>query len=255
MDEGRTVRLQKALAGAGVASRRVSEGLIREGRVSVNGQVVTALGVKVDLERDEVAVDGQPLRRRSELVHVMLNKPAGVITTARDPQGRTTVLHLVAGVGTRLFPVGRLDADTEGLLLLTNDGELAHRLLHPRFHVPKTYVAEVRGAIPEAVLTRLAKGIALEDGVTAPAEVRLIRRGRGTSVVELTLREGRKRQVKRMLAAVGYPVTALRRVAFGPLILGDLPVGAWRPLTREELEALGRAVPAGNHNLPSGGRD
>ncbi len=250
MDGERATRLQKVLAEAGVASRRAAEGLIREGRVSVNGQVVTELGVKVDPERDEVAVDGRTLRRPTERVYVMLNKPAGVLSTARDPQGRPTVLHLVAGVGARLFPVGRLDADTEGLLLLTDDGELAHRLLHPRFHVPKTYLAEVRGSLPQAALARLATGVELEDGRTAPAEVRLVRRGAERSVVELTLREGRKRQVKRMLAAVGHPVLTLRRVSFGPLTLGRLPVGSWRRLTRREVEALRRTLPAESHNFP-----
>ncbi|MDI6871305.1 MAG: pseudouridine synthase [Bacillota bacterium] len=247
--------MQKVLAQAGVASRRAAEELIRAGRVSVNGQIVTELGVKVDPERDEVAVDGRKLRRRAELVYVMLNKPAGVLTTARDPQGRPTVLQLVAGTGVRLFPVGRLDADTEGLLLLTNDGDLAHRLLHPRYHVPKTYVAEVEGAIPAAALARLAEGVSLEDGCTAPAEVRLVRRSRRRSIVELTIREGRKRQVKRMLAAVGHPVRSLRRVAFGPLALDGLPVGAWRPLAPGEVTALRQATAARSHNLPGGGPD
>ncbi|MGE5552631.1 MAG: pseudouridine synthase [Betaproteobacteria bacterium] len=237
--------MQKVLAAAGVASRRASEALIRAGRVSVNGQVITELGVRVDPARDEVAVDGRPLKPRVRPTYVMLNKPAGVITTARDPQGRPTVLDLVKGVKARLFPVGRLDADTEGLLLLTNDGELAHRLLHPRFHIPKTYVAEVRGKIPESALVRLADGVELEDGRTLPADVHLIWCGPERSVVQVTLREGRKRQVKRMFSAVGHPVVALRRVAFGPLTLDNLPVGSWRPLTHAEVEALRRACVSG----------
>jgi pseudouridine synthase len=229
--------------------------LIREGRVSVNGRIVTELGVKVDPERDRVAVNGRMLARSGERVYVMLNKPAGVITTARDPQGRPTVLELVAGAGTRLFPVGRLDADTEGLLLLTDDGDLAQRLLHPRFHVPKTYLAEVRGPVPDTALARLAAGVELEDGLTAPAGVRLVRRGRARSVVELILREGRKRQVKRMLAAVGHPVLALRRTAFGPLSLGRLRVGSWRRLTGREVAALRRTMAEQSHSFPAAGSD
>lgn len=251
MDEKRTVRLQKVLAEAGVASRRAAEELIRAGRVSVNGATVTGMGVKVDPERAEVRVDDRLVARQGKLEYVVLHKPAGVITTARDPQGRPTVLDLVTGVGVRLFPVGRLDGDTEGLLLLTNDGELAYRLLHPRFHVLKTYLAEVEGEPTPAELAQLARGVALEDGLTAPTVARVVERernregepGRGTSLVELTLREGRKRQVKRMLAAVGHPVRALRRLSFGPLHLGDLPRGAWRRLTWAEVEELRRFRP------------
>ncbi|HHW13795.1 MAG TPA: rRNA pseudouridine synthase [Firmicutes bacterium] len=249
------MRLQKALAEAGVASRRAAEDLIRQGRVSVNGRVVTELGTKVDPAADRLAVDGEPVVWGKPFTYVMLNKPAGYLTTAWDPQGRPTVLQLVEGVGLRVFPVGRLDADTEGLLLFTNDGELAHRLLHPRYHVPKTYLAEVEGVPGEDALARLRAGVELEDGAAAPAAVSLVRAGRGSGVVELTITEGRKRQVKRMLAAVGHPVRFLRRVAFGPLTLGRLQVGAWRELNREEIEALRRAAGLGRHNLPDGDSD
>jgi pseudouridine synthase len=250
--EEQGVRLQKVLAEAGVASRRASEVLIQAGRVCVNGEVVRKLGVKVDPERDQVTVDGRPLPRQNRTVYVMLNKPAGVVTTARDPQGRPTVVDLVSTAGVRLFPVGRLDVDTEGLLLLTNDGELAHLLLHPRYHVPKTYLARVSGRVSPEALALLRRGVELDDGLTAPAEARLAPREAGLSVVEVILREGRKRQVKRMLAAVGHPVIALRRVAFGPLALGELPLGAWRVLEPAEVEALRGAV-GESHNFPGRG--
>lgn len=242
MEQNVKVRLQKALAAAGVCSRRAAEALIADGRVRVNGVVVTELGTKVDPGRDHIEVDGRAVSPRERLVYVLLNKPAGYLTTARDPQGRRTVLELVSQPdGARLFPVGRLDADTEGLLLLTNDGELANLLLHPRYHVAKRYTAVVRGEVREEALERLRTGLTLDDGPTAPAEARILRRDPGKTVVEIVLREGRKRQVKRMLAAVGHPVLRLRRDAFGPLVLGDLEVGGSRLLTAEEVDALRRA--------------
>lgn len=236
------IRLQKALAEAGIASRRAAEQMIRAGRVSVNGSIVTELGCKVDPVRDRLAVDGRPVEPRPALVYFMLNKPAGVITTAKDTHGRPTVLELMPASVPRVFPVGRLDADTEGLLLLTNDGELANLLLHPRHHVPKTYVAEVRGSPSAAAVERLRAGVLLDDGWTAPAEVRVLRSDPGRSVLELVLREGRKRQVRRMLAQVGHPVEHLRRIAFGPLTLGDLPSGKVRSLLAREVEALRQAA-------------
>lgn len=256
MGEGQLVRLQKALAEAGVASRRAAEELIVQGRVTVNGRVVTELGTKVDPRRDRLVVDGRPVNGGGPPVYLMLNKPGGYLTTARDPQGRPTVLELVSGVAERVFPVGRLDADTEGLLLLTTDGELAHRLLHPRYHVPKTYLAEVEGVPDEADLAQLRSGVELEDGPTAPAKARLVgRTGGRLAVVELTIAEGRKRQVKRMLGAVGHPVRNLRRTAFGPLTLGALKVGAWRWLEGPEIAALRRAAGLDRHNLPDGNPD
>ena len=226
------MRLGKFLAHAGVASRRAAERLVADGRVTVGGERVTDPARDVD-ERSGVAVDGEPVAPEAPVVYA-LNKPSGVVSTARDTHGRRTVTELVPSER-RLYPVGRLDADTTGLILLTNDGELANRLTHPRYEVPKTYVAEVEPArVGERALRRLREGVELDDGVTAPASVRQVRPG----VLELTLREGRKRQVRRMLEAVGHRVVGLRRVAFGPLRLGDLREGRHRRLTAAEVERL-----------------
>jgi 23S rRNA pseudouridine2605 synthase len=224
------MRLNAWLARAGVASRRGADELIKAGRVAVNGepgQLNTFVGA-----RDRVELDGRPLHRQ-QLAYVLLNKPAGVVTTARDPGGRPTVVELVQHRA-RVVPVGRLDADTTGALLLTNDGELAHRLAHPRYEVEKVYVADVEGDPSSETLARLADGIDLDDGRTAPARARRLGRGR----VELVLHEGRKHQVKRMLAAVGHPVSRLHRSRYGSLSLDGLEPGEWRELAREEVDAL-----------------
>lgn len=231
-------RVQKYLSRAGVASRRAAEDLIVAGRVSVNGETVTAPGTKVTPGVDEVRVDGRLAEVPQRLWYLMLNKPAGVVTTLDDPQGRPTVARYVPADAPRLFPVGRLDFATTGLLLLTNDGEFAHLLMHPRHHVPKVYRTEVDGVPDERDLGALREGIDLDDGRTAPAGARLIERCGDTSVIELTLREGRKRQVRRMLSAVGHPVRQLTRTAYGPLVLGDLPAGETRALTGDEVRAL-----------------
>lgn len=233
------MRLQKFLARAGAASRRGSEDLMTAGRVTVNGAVVTELGSKVDPGVDEVAVDGVVARLSDGPSYFAMNKPAGYVTTMKDPHGRPTVADLfprTAPAG--LFPVGRLDQETEGLLLLTTDGELAHVLMHPRHHVAKTYLATVGGVPDDTALGALREGVALDDGVTAPAEARIVKRFGSAAVVEVVVREGRKRQVRRMLAAVGHPVNRLERVSFGPVGLGDLPKGAVRPLMDAEVEAL-----------------
>ena len=231
-------RVQKYLSRAGVTSRRGAEELIVAGRVTVNGETVTSLGTKVIAGVDEVRVDGRLAEVPRQLWYLMLNKPAGVVTTLDDPQGRATVARYVPGDAPRLFPVGRLDFATTGLLLLTNDGEFAHMLMHPRHHVPKVYRAEVDGVPDERDLTTLREGVDLDDGRTAPAGARVIE-GRGESaVVELTLREGRKRQVRRMLSAVGHPVRQLTRIAYGPLVLGDLAPGETRALSGDEVRAL-----------------
>jgi 23S rRNA pseudouridine2605 synthase len=230
------VRLAKYLAHAGVASRRAAERLVAEGRVTVAGRAATDPALDVD-ERSGVAVDGEAVAREERVVYA-LNKPPGVVSTARDTHGRTTVSSLVPSER-RLYPVGRLDVDTTGLILLTNDGELANRLMHPRYEVPKTYLVRVEPApVREPALRRLREGVELEDGPTAPAHVRQARPG----VLELTLREGRKRQVRRMCEVVGHRVVELRRVAFGPLRLGDLREGRHRRLTAAEVERLRAAA-------------
>lgn len=233
------MRLQKFLARAGAASRRGSEDLMTAGRVTVNGLVVAELGAKVDPSVDAVAVDGVVVRLADGPAYFAMNKPRGVMTTMKDPQGRRTVVDLFprdAPAG--LFPVGRLDYDTEGLLLLTTDGDLAHVLMHPRHHVTKTYLATVDGVPGEDDLARLREGVELDDGVTAPADARVVRRAGDRSVVELRIREGRKRQVRRMMGAVGHPVVELKRTAFGPVELGELDCGEVRPLTAGEVDGL-----------------
>lgn len=235
-------RLQKVLAQAGIASRRQCERLILEGRVKVNGQVVTELGRRVDKEKDLIEVDGKAIKLKEEHLYVLLNKPAGYVTTLRDPQGRKKVTDLLPAMGERLFPVGRLDRDTEGLLLLTNDGELCYWLTHPKFHVEKTYVAEVMGIPDKNKLDLLRRGIKLEEGVTSPARVRLAGKKEGNAILEIIIHEGRKRQVKRMCAAIGHPVVKLKRIGFGSLSLGNLPPGSYRFLTQEEVEKLRKVV-------------
>jgi 23S rRNA pseudouridine2605 synthase len=229
-------RLQKILARAGFGSRRASEALIAAGRVRVNGEVA-ALGDRADPEIDRIEVDGAVVGIRPGLVHYLLNKPAGVVTTASDPHGRPTVVGLVPAEP-RVFPVGRLDADTEGLLLLTNDGELAHRLTHPSFGVDKEYLADVEGRPTRGALRRLREGVELDDGPTAPAKVSLV----GDRLLRITIHEGRNRQVRRMCDAVGLPVRRLVRVRIGPIADRRLAPGEWRALEPDEVRALERAA-------------
>ena len=232
------MRLNAFLARAGVASRRRADELIKAGRVRVNGvsgELNTVVG-----SRDIVEVDGQRVARQM-LAYVLLNKPAGVVTTARDPQGRPTVVDLVSH-GVRVVPVGRLDIDTTGALLLTNDGPLAHQLAHPRYGVPKVYEADIDGSPAPSALAALRQGVELDDGLTAPAEVRVVRRGTRLTRLELTLHEGRKHQVKRMCEAVGNPVRRLHRTRYAGLDLRGLEPGDWRELTRDEVSALRRAA-------------
>jgi 23S rRNA pseudouridine2605 synthase len=230
------MRLAKFLAHAGVASRRAAEGIVREGRVTVGREIVLDPARDVG-EADEIRVDGAPVALETEQVVYVVNKPAGVVSTAKDTHGRPVVTELV-DAGMRLYPIGRLDVDTTGLILLTNDGELANQLMHPRYEVPRTYMAKVSGGyVKNRALDRLREGVELDDGTTAPAQVRQVRPG----VLELTIHEGRKRQVRRMCEAVGHRVLTLRRVAFGPLELGRLPEGQARALTPREIRAL-RAV-------------
>jgi len=230
------MRLGKHLAHAGVASRRGAEALVAAGRVTVDGDVITDPARDVS-GQEAIAVDGERVRVDDARVVYAVHKPAGVVSTARDTHGRPTVVELVSSPH-RLYPVGRLDADTTGLILLTNDGDLAYALTHPRFEVPRTYRARVEGRPDERALRALREGVELEDGRTAPARVRRV----GAHEVELTIHEGRKRQVKRMLAAVGHPVATLQRVAFGPLRLGELAPGKHRRLTAAEVQRLRHAT-------------
>jgi len=232
------VRLQKVIAEAGLASRRKAEALITEGRVTVNGRVVRELGTRVDPTRDHVKVDGRHLKPAQPQTFVMLHKPAGVVSAMSDPEGRPTVGELLHGVGPRVFPVGRLDFDSEGLMLLTNHGEMAQALLHPRYHVPKTYRIKVKGALNDEEIQSLEAGVKLDDGLTGKAIVQKVRKVEKNSWLDITIFEGRKHQVKRMLETVGHPVVKLIRIRFGPLTLGDLPVGRYRYLTDREANAL-----------------
>ena len=236
--EGDGIRLQKVLAQAGLGSRRTCDELIDAGRVRVNGERARP-GQRVDPEVDVVEVDGAQIGVRQGLVHLLLNKPAGVITTADDPQGRPTVVDLVPAEP-RVFPVGRLDADTEGLLLLTNDGDLAHRLTHPSYGVEKEYLAEVEGVPKPGAIRRLREGVDLEDGRTSRAKVAVL----GDRLLRITIHEGRNRQVRRMCEAVGHPVRRLVRTRIGPLVDRTLAPGEWRALVQDEVRALERATAA-----------
>jgi 23S rRNA pseudouridine2605 synthase len=234
-------RLQKVLAHAGIASRRKCEELILGGRVSVDGEVVTELGSKVDVSAQRITVDGQQIEVEQKIC-IMVHKPTSRITSVSDPEGRKTVMDAVADIEQRVYPVGRLDYDTSGLLLMTNDGELTHRLLHPSYHLDKVYRATVLGLVDKQTIRKLEEGILLEDGKTAPAKVYVLRQHPRESVVELTIHEGRNRQVRRMFEALDMPVKRLRRIQFGPLILDKLGIGTYRYLTRQEWDALYRAV-------------
>jgi pseudouridine synthase len=233
-------RLQKVLSQAGVASRRTAETLIADGRVSVNGRTVRAMGVKVDPGKDEIRVDGRRIKGASRLRYILLYKPTGYVTTRSDPQRRRTVLDLLAGVREYVYPVGRLDYDTEGLLLLTNDGELAARLTHPRHGVARIYEARVAGMPDREAIERLRTGIPLDGRRTLPADVILLNEGRRDrdGVLRLTIREGRNRQVRRMCEAVGHPVQRLKRTKFGSLADRKLKPGEWRELAPREIDAL-----------------
>jgi 23S rRNA pseudouridine2605 synthase len=236
-------RLQKILARAGIGSRRACDALIDEGRVTVDGDVAR-LGQRVDPDRQRVEVDGVPVATSTDSVYYLLNKPTGVVTTAHDPEGRPTVVQLVPD-DPRVFPVGRLDVDTEGLLVLTNDGDLAQRLSHPSHGVDKTYLAEVLGTPSRSALRSLSRGIELDDGITAPARVRLVARHGSHSALEVTIHEGRNRQVRRMCEAVGHPVVRLVRTRIGPVQDPHLAPGRWRALRAREVQDLyAAAVPA-----------
>jgi 23S rRNA pseudouridine2605 synthase len=243
-------RLQKVLSQAGVASRRLSEELITQGRVQVNGETVTALGTKADPDVDEIKVDGRRIQTQKRKRYILLHKPRGYITSRSDPEGRPTVLDLLRGVREYIYPVGRLDYDSEGLLILTNDGELATRLTHPRHEVDKVYEARVRGVPDAHTLERLAKGVTIDGRRTAPAKIRVIdspnkrpaEKEKEQTRIELAIHEGRQRQVRKMFDAVGHPVVRLKRVRIGPIADPDIPMGHWRDLTPQEVAKLQRTT-------------
>lgn len=239
-------RLQKIISAAGVVSRRAAERLMLDGRVSVNGRTVRELGARADPERDDILVDGRRIQIAARRLYFLLNKPRGYVTTRSDPEGRPTVMDLLEGVREYVYPVGRLDYDSEGLLLLTNDGDLAARFMHPRHGIDRVYEARVRGIPDDRACRRLESGVRIDGRKTAPARVRLLASGVGArgdqSILELTLIEGRTRQVRKMCEAVGYPVIRLRRVRVGPIADPSLPPGTFRELTREEIKALKRLV-------------
>jgi len=231
-------RIQKILSAAGIASRRAAEEIILEGRVRVNGKVVSELGAKADPDRDHIKVDGKLINPKQPKAYIMLNKPAGFVTTMSDPEGRPIVANLLKGVRVRVYPVGRLDYDTEGLLLLTNDGDLAHLVTHPKHELPKTYLVKVKGFLEDRHIEMLEQGVFLKDGKTAPARVRKLRKEEANSWLEITIHEGRKRQVRRMIDHTGHSVIKLKRTRVGSLSLGDLPVGMYRHLTLDEVQGL-----------------
>jgi 23S rRNA pseudouridine2605 synthase len=246
-------RLQKILSQAGIASRRASEQLMLEGRVTVNGTPVRELGTKADPAHDDIRVDGRRVRLPERHRYLLLNKPRGYVTTRSDPQRRPTVIDLLTGVRDYVFPVGRLDYDSEGLLILTNDGALAAQLTHPRYHVARVYEVRVLGVPDAHDLNRLAKGVILEDRKTGPSDVRLLsdvrrgseRRDAGHATLLVTVREGRNRQVRKMCEAIGHPVTHLKRVAIGPIRDARLKPGQWRELRPDEIERLRKAAGQG----------
>ena len=247
VDTSSPIRLQKVIARSGIASRRKAEDLIKEGRVTVNGKTISVLGTCIDPQRDHVKVNGRHIKPAQPDVFLLLNKPAGCVSTMKDPLGRPTIADLLDKKSIRTFPVGRLDYDSEGLVLLTNNGTVAQACLHPQYHVPKTYLAKIKGVLTNEEVQQLKQGVLLDDGPTAPARVRKIRIAEANSWIELTIHEGRNHQVKRMLEAVGHPVIKLKRTKFGPLVLGDLPLGEVRYLTDKEANAL-RALP--HRSLP-----
>lgn len=239
---GNAQRLNRILSSAGLASRRNADELIRSGKVTINGEPVNALGVLAIWGVDSIRVDGREIPAPSERVYLMLNKPFGYICALKDPAGRPLVTDLLKGLPQRVYPVGRLDFDTLGLLLLTNDGEWAHRLTHPRYHVPRTYKITVAGQITDLALTNLGKGVPLEEGPSGPSKTHLIMRNESQSIIRMTITRGMSRQVRRMVEATGFRVIHLMRTAFGNLQLGDLKIGGYRHLTPEEIRTTKKLV-------------
>ena len=231
-------RLQKILSRAGIASRRAAEQIILDGRVTVDGKIITELGAKFDININKISVDNKPIPLTEEKIYILLNKPQNVLSSAKDDRGRKTVVDLINDVNERIYPVGRLDYDTEGLILLTNDGELMNSLLHPKYQINKTYLAKVTGNVTKDKLYKLQNGIQLDDGLTAPAIVRVVGKSNTEAKIEITIHEGRNRQVRRMFAAIDCEVKKLKRIKFANLTIHDLKIGQYRRLTEAELENL-----------------
>jgi len=239
----REIRLQKYLAKCGIASRRKAEGLIAEGRISVDGKIVKTMGVKVDPSRNRILFDGKPVSVEKEKIYYLLNKPKGYVTTVSDPQGRPIVTDLIKDINERIFPVGRLDLDTEGALLLTNDGDLAQKMQHPSYGVTKTYEALVIGKPQQKKLDVLKKGLLLEGRMTYPASVEVLKSFSRATLIKITIHEGRKRQVRKMFDTIGHPVNSLKRTAYGKLYLKNLPQGSYRRLNKEDLKNIFKNIP------------
>jgi len=233
-----SIRLQKYLARCGVASRRKAEEIIRQGRVRVDGIVVTAMGSRITPGKQTISLDGKDLKDDIQPIYFLLNKPKGYVTTVSDPQGRPIVTSLIKDIQTRLFPVGRLDLDTEGALILTNDGELAQKIQHPKFEVNKSYEARVLGVPNQGKIGRLEKGILLDGKKTSPARIQFKKKYKNSSVIRITIHEGRKRQVRKMFQAIGHPVTHLKRISYGQLHLGNLPTGSYRRLNVSDIKKI-----------------
>lgn len=234
----RDERLQKILSHAGIASRRVAEQMILNGRVSVDGEIINELGKKFNIVKNKICVDGKIISNSESKVYILLNKPAKVLSSARDDRGRKTVVDLITDVNERIYPVGRLDFDTEGLILLTNDGRLMNALLHPKFEINKTYLVNTIGNITEEKLNRLRYGIELDDGITAPAYVQLISKSNAETNIKITIHEGRNRQIRRMFSAIGCNVKKLKRIKFANLSIHNLKIGEYRKLSKLELQNL-----------------
>ncbi len=240
------IRLQKFLANAGVASRRGAEKIIAEGRVSVNGEIIREMGVQIDENYDVVELDGEVIKNAEKKVYIMLNKPVGFITTVSDDKGRPTVMELVSDISSRIYPVGRLDYDTEGLLLMTNDGDLTYCITHPKHDIAKTYVAEVTGDVSMDTIIQLRRGVMLDGQKTSPAEVEVVGATQYGTKVEITIHEGRNRQVRRMFEELGCVVKKLKRIKEAGLTLGHLPLGKWRKLSESEVNMLKKIEAAGS---------
>lgn len=240
-------RLQKLISRAGLMSRREAENFIVAGRVTVDGKVVNTLGARADVDKNKICVDGKELTFDVEKIYLLLNKPEGFLSTAKDKRGRATVLDLVKDISARVYPCGRLDQNSSGLILMTNDGELMNALLHPKFKVPKIYRVKVDGELTEEKISQLCNGIELEDGLTAPAEINLLNVEKNSATLEITIREGRNRQIRRMLAAVGCEVKKLTRIKFANLTLDGVKVGKYRRLTSKEIKSLYKFI-EGNLN-------